>query len=71
MAKAIQEGLAERKMDKEAQAAEEKESKEDSKMEAEELVKDVKIKGMETEEEGEKTSTGGRRPRKRTTTAKK
>lgn len=71
MANAIKEGLAERKMDKEAQAAEEKESKEDSKMEAEELVKDLKIKGLETEEDGEKSGSGARRPRKRTTAAKK
>ncbi len=70
MANAIQEGLAERKIDKESQAAEEKETKEDSKHEAEELAEGLKIKGTKDEEEGEK-GTGAKRPRKRVTTAKK
>lgn len=70
MADAIQEGLAERKIDKETQAAEEKETKEDSKHEAEELAEGLKIKGANDEEEGEKGS-GAKRPRKRVTTAKK
>jgi small subunit ribosomal protein S2 len=70
MADAIQEGLAERKIDKETQAAEEKETKEDSKHEAEELAEGLKIKGATDEEESEKGS-GAKRPRKRVTTAKK
>ena len=70
MADAIQEGLAERKVDKETQAAEEKETKEDSKHEAEELAEGLKIKGANDEEESEKGS-GAKRPRKRVTTAKK
>lgn len=70
MANAIQEGLAERKIDKETQAAEEKETKEDSKHEAEELAEGLKIKGASEEEETEKGS-GAKRPRKRVTTAKK
>ncbi len=70
MADAIQEGLAERKVDKESQAAEEKETKEDSKHEAEELAAGLHIKGAKDEEEGEKGS-GAKRPRKRVTTAKK
>jgi len=45
MADAIQEGLAERKIDKETQAAEEKETKEESKHEAEKLTTGLKIKG--------------------------
>jgi small subunit ribosomal protein S2 len=67
MAAAIREGLADRKMDKEAQAAEEKETKEESKLEAEELAESVKIKGAEEEE----TDKGGaRRPRKRVSAKK-
>lgn len=69
MADAIQEGLAERKVDKESQAAEEKETKEDSKHEAEELAEGLKIKGASSEEDSEKG--GAKRPRKRVTTAKK
>lgn len=68
MANAIQEGLAERKMDKEAQAAEEKETKEESKHEAEELAAGLKIKGTGSEEETEKG--GAKRPRKRVTAKK-
>ena len=65
MAGAIREGLADRKMDKEAQASEEKETKEESKLEAEELlVSDPKLKGfVKSEEEVDKS--GGKRPRKR------
>ena len=70
MADAIQEGLAERKIDKETQAAEEKETKEDSKHEAEELAEGLKIKGAVSEEDSEKGG-GAKRPRKRVTTAKK
>lgn len=66
MSQAIREGLAERKIDKEAQAAEEKETKEESKHEAEELVAGLKIKGTE-EDEADK---GGKRPRKRVTAKK-
>jgi len=62
MANAIQEGLAERKLDKEAHASEEKETKEESKHEAEELAAGLKIKGSSDEE----TDKGGaKRPRKR------
>lgn len=71
MAEAIQEGLAERKIDKETQAAEEKETKEESKHEAEELAEGLKIKGAGDDEESEKGSGGAKRPRKRVTTAKK
>jgi small subunit ribosomal protein S2 len=71
MANAIQEGLAERKIDKETQAAEEKETKEESKHEAEELAEGLKIKGATDDEETEKGSGGAKRPRKRVTTAKK
>ncbi len=70
MADAIQEGLAERKVDKEAQAAEEKETKEESKHEAEELAAGLNIKGASDEEEGEKGS-GAKRPRKRVSAVKK
>lgn len=66
MGAAIKEGLAERKMDKEAQAAEEKDSKEESKHEAEELAAGLKFKATD-EEEGDK---GGKRPRKRVTAKK-
>jgi small subunit ribosomal protein S2 len=67
MANAIQEGLAERKLDKEAQASEEKETKEESKHEAEELAAGLKIKGTPDEE----TDKGGaKRPRKRVTAKK-
>lgn len=64
MTKAIAEGLSERKIDKETQAAEEKEGK-SSHEEAEELLQtSVKIKA-ELLEETEKD--GAKRPRKRTT----
>lgn len=70
MADAIQEGLAERKIDKETQAAEEKETKEESKHEAEELAEGLKIKGASDDEE-EKGSGGAKRPRKRVSAVKK
>jgi small subunit ribosomal protein S2 len=69
MSGAIKEGLAERKMDKEAQAAEEKETKEESKHEAEELVVGLKIKGAE--DESESGDKGARKPRKRVSPARK
>lgn len=60
MTKAIAEGLSERKVDKEAQAAEEKENN-TSKEHAEELAESVKGKfGKDEEEEGKST---GKRPR--------
>ncbi len=67
MTKAIAEGLSERKVDKETQAAEEKDSH-TSKEEAEELLKTTtKVKGEfeEGEEEGAKTGGAGKRPRKK------
>lgn len=63
MCKAINEGLGERKMDKEAVAADEKEGK-NSKDEAEELAEGVNMKGTEEEEGARKTA------RKRTTAKK-
>jgi len=63
MCKAINEGLGERKMDKEAVAADEKEGK-NSKDEAEELAEGVNVKGTEEEEGARKTA------RKRTTAKK-
>jgi small subunit ribosomal protein S2 len=50
MCKAINEGLGERKIDKETSAADEKESK-NSKEEAEELATGLKIKGAKSDEE--------------------
>ena len=66
MCKAINEGLGERKMDKEATAADEKEGK-NSKEEAEELAEGLKIKGAKSDDE-----EGARKPaaRKRTTAKK-
>jgi small subunit ribosomal protein S2 len=64
----IKEGLAERKLDKEAQAAEEKETKEESKHEAEELAEGLKIKGANDDEDVDKG--GAKRPRKRVATKK-
>jgi small subunit ribosomal protein S2 len=63
MCKAINEGLGERKMDKEAVAADEKEGK-NSKDEAEELAEGVNVKGTEEEDGARKTA------RKRTTAKK-
>jgi len=66
MCKAINEGLGDRKMDKEANAAEEKEGG-SSKDEAEELAAGLNIKGAKSDEE-----EGARKPsaRKRTTAKK-
>jgi small subunit ribosomal protein S2 len=66
MCKAINEGLGERKMDKEATAADEKEGR-NSKEEAEELAAGLKIKGAKSDDE-----EGARKPtaRKRTTAKK-
>lgn len=64
MCKAINEGLSERKMDKEAVAADEKEGK-NSKDDAEELAEGVNVKGNE-EEEG-----GARKPGRKRIPAKK
>jgi small subunit ribosomal protein S2 len=63
MCKAINEGLGERKMDKEAVAADEKEGR-NSKDEAEELAEGISMKGTEEEEGARKTA------RKRTTAKK-
>ena len=65
MCKAINEGLGERKMDKEATAADEKEAK-NSKEEAEELAAGLKIKGAKADEE-----EGVRKTARKRTTAKK
>ena len=66
MCKAINEGLGERKMDKEATAADEKEGK-NSKEEAEELAAGLNLKGAKSDDED-----GARKPagRKRTTAKK-
>ena len=64
MCKAINEGLSERKMDKEAVAADEKEGR-NSKDDAEELAEGVNVKGNE-EEEG-----GARKPGRKRIAAKK
>ena len=66
MTKAIAEGLSERKIDKETQAAEEKENH-TSKEEAKELLKTTtKVKGeFEEAEEGTKAGGAGKRPRKK------
>ncbi len=65
MCKAINEGLGERKMDKEAVAADEKEGK-NSKEEAEELAEGIVVKGAKTEEEARNKPAARKR-----TTAKK
>ncbi len=65
MCKAINEGLGERKMDKEAVAADEKEGK-NSKEEAEELAAGLKVKGAKSDEE-----EGTRKTARKRTTAKK
>ena len=66
MCKAINEGLGERKMDKEAIAADEKEGK-NSKEEAEELAEGLQVKGAKSDDE-----EGARKPaaRKRTVAKK-
>jgi small subunit ribosomal protein S2 len=66
MCKAIAEGLSERKIDKEAIAAEEKENR-GSREEAEELAASVKVKGV-SDDEADGTRKAGARKR---TTAKK
>lgn len=63
MCKAINEGLGERKVDKET-AQEEKEGSASSKEEAEELAEGVKFKGVKSDDE-ESKAKGGTRPRKR------
>ncbi len=65
MCKAINEGLGERKMDKEAVAADEKEGK-NSKEEAEELAEGIVVKGAKVEEEARNKPAARKR-----TTAKK
>lgn len=65
MCKAINEGLGDRKMDKEANAAEEKEGG-SSKDEAEELAAGLNIKGAKSDEEGARKPSARKR-----TTAKK
>jgi small subunit ribosomal protein S2 len=67
MCKAINEGLGDRKMDKEAIAADEKEGK-NSKEEAEELAEGLNVKGAKSDDE----EGGARKPaaRKRTTAKK-
>ncbi len=67
MCKAINEGLGDRKMDKEAAAAEEKESR-DSKEGAELLAEGVSIKGVKPEKDEE---GGARKGGRKRTTAKK
>lgn len=64
VAKAIEEGLAERKVDKEAAAAEEKENAKSSRDEAEHLAKGAKFKT--SDDEGEvKKGAPGKKPRKK------
>lgn len=68
IAKAIEEGLAERKVDKDTAAAEEKEGGKTSRDEAEKLSVDAKFKT--TEEEGgvatdKKTTVGAKKPRRK------
>lgn len=68
--KAIEEGLAERKIDKEAAAAEEKEGgKASSRDEAESLAKGAKFKASDDDEGvavAKKAATGTRKPRRKT-----
>ena len=69
--KAIEEGLAERKVDKEAAAAEEKENgTKSSRDEAEELVSGTKFNKSSDEDRGglavaKKTATGAKKPRRK------
>lgn len=65
MCKAINEGLSERKIDKEAIAADEKEGR-NSKEEAEELAEGITVKGAKADEE-----EGVRKTARKRTTAKK
>ncbi len=69
MTKAVAEGLSERKVDKETQAAEEKEAR-TSKEEAEELLNSTTKVKAEFEEEVENKSAAARRPRKKMPTKK-
>ncbi len=62
MCDAIKEGLSDRKADKEANA-EEKDTKELSAMEAEELAEGTRIKGLNKDDDEEKS--GAKKPRKR------
>jgi small subunit ribosomal protein S2 len=64
---AIKDGLSDRKMDKEANLAEENDTKELSAHAAEELAAGLKIEGAKDEEE----NAGIKKPRRRTTTATK
>jgi len=68
--KAIEEGLAERKVDKETAAAEEKETGKTSRDEAEHLAKDTKFKSSDEEGGGvavaKKTVPGAKKPRRKT-----
>jgi small subunit ribosomal protein S2 len=66
MCKAINEGLSERKIDKEAIAADEKEGK-NSKEEAEELAEGILVKGAKSDDE----EGGARKTARKRTTAKK
>lgn len=66
MCKAITEGLSDRKMDKES-AGEENDTKAHSANEAEELVEGAKVKGFSKKDDED----GSKKPRIRTTTAKK
>ena len=66
MCKAIADGLSDRKMDKET-AGEEQDTKAYSANEAEELVEGAKVRGVSKKDEED----GAKKPRKRTTTAKK
>lgn len=65
VAKAIEEGLAERKVDKEAAAAEEKENTKSSRDEAEHLAKGAKFKTSDDDTEVKKGGGAGKKPRKK------
>ncbi len=66
MCKAINEGLSERKIDKEAVAADEKEGR-NSKEEAEELAEGIQVKGAKSDDD----EGGARKTARKRTTAKK
>ncbi|MGZ4054650.1 MAG: 30S ribosomal protein S2 [Bacteroidia bacterium] len=63
--KAIEEGLAERKVDKETAAAEEKEGGKTSRDEAEKLVAGAKIKSSSDEGAGKTAAGAGKKPRRK------
>ena len=63
--KAIEEGLAERKVDKEAAAAEEKEGGKSSREDAEKLVVGTKFRSSSDEEGAKKGAAGAKKPRSR------